>query len=48
MLTAPPPQSRISLKIEGVGHTYAEEYATVAEFNDAEVYMKSASYKAYR
>ncbi len=35
-----------SLKIEGVGHTYAEEYATVAEFNDAEVYMKSASYKA--
>lgn len=35
-----------SLKIEGVGHTYSEEYATVAEFNDAEVYMKSASYKA--
>lgn len=35
-----------SLKIEGIGHTYAEEYATVAEFNDAEVYMKSASYKA--
>lgn len=35
-----------SLKIEGVGHTYAEEYATVTEFNEAEVYMKSANYKA--
>lgn len=41
-----PAVENFSLKIEGVGHTYAEEYATVAEFNDAEVYMKSASYKA--
>jgi hypothetical protein len=33
------------LKIEGVSHTYAEEYATIAEFNE-ENHLYSGKYKA--
>ena len=35
-----------TLKIEGVGHTYTKEYATIAEFNEGDNYLKNGSYKA--
>ena len=35
-----------TLKIEGVGHTYTKEYATIAAFNDGDNYLRNGSYKA--
>ena len=35
-----------TLKIEGVGHTYTKEYATIAEFNEGDNYLRNGSYKA--
>lgn len=35
-----------ALKIEGVGHTYTADYATIAEFNDGNNYLHLGSYKA--
>ena len=41
-----PAAEDFSLSIEGVGHTYTANYETIAEFNDGDSYLKSASYKA--
>ena len=35
-----------ALRIEGVGHTYTADYATIAEFNDGNNYLHLGSYKA--
>ncbi len=40
-----PAAEDFALKIEGVGHTYAKEYATIAEFNE-DNYLHIGSYKA--
>jgi hypothetical protein len=34
------------LTISGVGHTYTENYATIAEFNEGDNYLHKGSYKA--
>ena len=41
-----PDAEDFTLKIEGVGHTYTKEYATIAEFNEGDNYLKNGSYKA--
>lgn len=41
-----PAVEEYSLRIDGVGHTYTANYATIAEFNEGDSYLKSASYKA--
>lgn len=41
-----PAVEEYSLRIDGVGHTYTANYATIAEFNDGDSYLKSASYTA--
>ena len=35
-----------ALTIEGVGHTYSANYATIAEFNEGDNYLHLGSYKA--
>ena len=40
-----PAAEDFALEIEGVGHTYSEEYASIAEFN-ADNYLHFGSYKA--
>ena len=35
-----------SLKIEGVGHTYTADYATIAEFNEGDNYLYNGNFKA--
>ena len=40
-----PAAEDFALKIEGVGHTYTKEYATIAEFNE-DNYLHLGSYKA--
>ena len=35
-----------TLKIEGVGHTYTKEYATIAAFNEGDNYLRNGNYKA--
>lgn len=41
-----PAAGDFSLRIDGVGYTYTDNYATITEFNDSDSYLKSASYKA--
>lgn len=41
-----PAAEDFALKIEGVGHTYTKEYATIAEFNEGDNYLKNGNYKA--
>ena len=41
-----PAAEDFALKIEGVGHTYTADYATIAEFNDGNNYLHLGSYKA--
>lgn len=41
-----PAAENFTLKIEGVGHTYTKEYATIAEFNEGDNYLKNGNYKA--
>lgn len=41
-----PAAEEFALKIEGVGHTYTADYATIAEFNDGNNYLHLGSYKA--
>lgn len=41
-----PAAEDFALKIEGVGHTYSANYATIAEFNDGDNYLHLGSYKA--
>ena len=41
-----PTAEDFALKIEGVGHTYTADYATIAEFNDGNNYLHLGSYKA--
>jgi hypothetical protein len=36
----------LTLKIEGVGHTYTKEYATIGEFNEGDNYLRNGNYKA--
>ena len=35
-----------ALKIEGVGHTYTADYATITEFNEGDNYLHLGTYKA--
>lgn len=35
-----------TLKIEGVSHTYTEDYETIAKFNDGNNYLRNGNYKA--
>ena len=41
-----PSAEDFALTIEGVGHTYTADYATIAEFNDGDNYLHLGSYKA--
>ena len=41
-----PSVEEFALKIEGVGHTYTADYATIAEFNEGDNYLHLGSYKA--
>lgn len=41
-----PSAEDFALTIEGVGHTYSANYATIAEFNDGNNYLHLGSYKA--
>ena len=41
-----PAAEDFALRIEGVGHTYTADYATIAEFNDGDNYLHLGSYKA--
>jgi opacity protein-like surface antigen len=41
-----PTAEDFALKIEGVGHTYTADYATIAEFNEGDNYLHLGSYKA--
>lgn len=41
-----PAAEDFTLKIEGVGHTYTKEYATIAAFNEGDNYLRNGSYKA--
>ena len=41
-----PAAEDFALKIEGVGHTYTADYATIAEFNEGDNYLHLGSYKA--
>lgn len=41
-----PPVEDFALTIEGVGHTYTADYATIAEFNEGDNYLHLGSYKA--
>ena len=44
--TTPSVVEDFALTIEGVGHTYTANYATIAEFNDGDNYLKNGNYKA--
>ncbi len=41
-----PAAEDFALKIEGVGHTYTADYATIAEFNEGDNYLHLGTYKA--
>ena len=41
-----PAAEDFSLKIEGVGHTYTADYATIAEFNEGDNYLHNGNFKA--
>ena len=41
-----PAAEDFSLKIEGVGHTYTADYATIAEFNEGDNYLHNGTFKA--
>ncbi len=41
-----PSVADFALTIEGVGHTYSANYATIAEFNEGDNYLHLGSYKA--
>ena len=41
-----PAAEDFSLKIEGVGHTYTADYATIAEFNEGDNYLYNGNFKA--
>ena len=41
-----PAAEDFALKIEGVGHTYTADYATIAEFNDGDNYLHNGAFKA--
>lgn len=41
-----PAAEDFTLKIEGVGHTYTKEYATIAKFNEGDNYLRNGNYKA--
>lgn len=41
-----PAAEDFALTIEGVGHTYTADYATIVEFNDGNNYLHLGSYKA--
>lgn len=41
-----PAAEDFALRIEGAGHTYTADYATIAEFNEGDNYLHLGSYKA--
>ena len=41
-----PAAEDFALKIEGVGHTYTANYATIAEFNEGDNYLNNGKFKA--
>lgn len=41
-----PAAGDFSLRIEGVGHTYTADYATIAEFNEGDNYLPNGTFKA--
>jgi len=41
-----PAAEDFSLRIEGVGHTYTANYATIAEFNEGDNYLNNGKFKA--
>ena len=41
-----PTAEDFALKIEGVGHTYTADYATITEFNEGDNYLHLGAYKA--
>ena len=41
-----PAAEDFTLRIEGVGHTYTADYATIAEFNDGDNYLHYGKFKA--
>ena len=41
-----PAAEDFALRIEGVGHTYTADYATITEFNEGNNYLHLGSYKA--
>lgn len=41
-----PAAEDFTLTIDGVGHTYTKKYATIAEFNEGDNYLRNGSYKA--
>ncbi|MBR2428725.1 MAG: DUF4493 domain-containing protein [Alistipes sp.] len=41
-----PAAEDFALKIEGVGHTYIADYATIAEFNEGDNYLNNGTFKA--
>jgi hypothetical protein len=41
-----PAAEDFSLRIEGVGHTYTADYATIAEFNEGDNYLHYGTFKA--
>ena len=41
-----PDAEDFTLTIDGVGHTYTKKYATIAEFNEGDNYLKNGNYKA--